>query len=638
MDRREGAGCSNYAAFGAFCAMSQTYRSQQSHRNLVAPFAKEAAWRVSHEPTARIKAYFVGQHADGPRQVVTRLSQPCWLAWGQSTPTRATAVRGARSASQKIYRAAKRLVLLGTFTLFAGPIPVLPQSAFDAVNRAVPQLDEPCSSEASDKFPDCVLQPFVPVNPVGSVAVQNDPFLASLKISLTTDNGGNPYDAVRPVASRPSDYRVRWLPAISESLFATGVMHTFNVWTEAGTRDALNGHWFRNYTDAVSELRGWSDSDTFMAPYVGHTIEGATFGYIFRQNDPRYRNVQWGDGRSYFISLLRSMAWSAVWHTQWKIGPVSEASIGNVMLHASPGFITLVDTPTLGMIDMIAEDAADRYLVMNLENHTSNRAIIILARSFLSPGRSFANAMSFHLPWRRETRLPLFQSDAYETRKELVKAYREGSGEKPFVYAKQPSDFDNVEFVRTYPKAAPIELSAYPYFESFLGGGNCIGGGGSGAARLSPTWQFVAEVDGCLVMGFPTYNQSGDSLFYGAGLRWTPRASRRLSPFAQFLLGGRKVTYEVDNDALRTKLMAEWNNGDGTLSHYPMRSDWSKETANNGVSVAAGGGFDMVVSRPFTWRLINLEYTHTWIGDVDIMRTQRGVRLTTEAVLRIGTW
>ena len=51
-----------------------------------------------------------------------------------------------------------------------------------------------------------------------------------------------------------------------------------------------------------------------------------------------------------------------------------------------------------------------------------------------------------------------------------------------------------------------------------------------------------------------------------------------------------------------------------------------------------GGGFDMVLSRPFTWRLINLEYTHTWIGDVDMMRPQRGVRLSTEAVLRIGTW
>jgi hypothetical protein len=96
-----------------------------------------------------------------------------------------------------------------------------------------------------------------------------------------------------------------------------------------------------------------------MAPYVGHTIQGGIFGYILRRNDPKYRDVQWGDGREYYVSLLRSMAFGALWHTQWKIGPASEASIGNVMLHASPGFITLVDTPTLGAIEMIAEDAAD---------------------------------------------------------------------------------------------------------------------------------------------------------------------------------------------------------------------------------------------------------------------------------------
>jgi hypothetical protein len=110
---------------------------------------------------------------------------------------------------------------------------------------------------------------------------------------------------------------------------------------------------------SVSELRGWSDSDQFMAPYAGHPIQGSIFGYILRQNDPKYRDVQWGDGRDYFISLLRSMAFSAIWHTQWKIGPASEASIGNVMLHASPGFITLVDTPTLGAVTMIGEDTLD---------------------------------------------------------------------------------------------------------------------------------------------------------------------------------------------------------------------------------------------------------------------------------------
>src|SRR5260370_37709999 len=115
-------------------------------------------------------------------------------------------------------------------------------------------------------------------------------------------------------------------------------------------------------------------------------MEGWVRGYMGRQNAPPYRLVQWGDGRDYWVSLLRSMAFSAVWHTQWKIGPASEASIGNVMLHASPGFITLVDTPTLGFVTMLTEDAVDRYVVMRIENRTTNRAVIILALSFMNPG------------------------------------------------------------------------------------------------------------------------------------------------------------------------------------------------------------------------------------------------------------
>ena len=59
------------------------------------------------------------------------------------------------------------------------------------------------------------------------------------------------------------------MPAIGEALLFTGIMHAYNLGTEAGTRDTLNGHWFNNYIDSVKELRGWSDSDTFMAPYVG---------------------------------------------------------------------------------------------------------------------------------------------------------------------------------------------------------------------------------------------------------------------------------------------------------------------------------------------------------------------------------
>ena len=236
-------------------------------------------------------------------------------------------------------------------------------------------------------------------------------------------------------AQARSENRIHWGPAIRESLLYTGIMHTFNIATEAGTRDTLNGKWFDDYIASVGELRGWSDSDHFMAPYVGHPIEGSVFGFIERQNDPMYRAVQFGDGRGYWVSMLRSMAYSAVWHTQWKIGPISEASIGNVMLHASPGFITLVDTPTLGFCTMLGEDAADRYLITGLENRTANRAMIMLARSFLNPGRTFANLMAFKYPWDRTTRMGLF-GENYVIRKQLIEDYKGGAGEKPFVFVK----------------------------------------------------------------------------------------------------------------------------------------------------------------------------------------------------------
>jgi len=348
--------------------------------------------------------------------------------------------------------------------------------------------------------------------------------------------------------------KIRWWVAFKESLLFTGVMHVFDITTEPGTRDTLNGPLLRDYFRSVSELRGWSDSDTFMAPYVGHPIEGGAFGFIFRQNDPKYKTVQWGDGREYYISLLRSMAYSAVWHTQWKIGPLSEASIGNVMLHASPGFITLVDTPTLGAIEMIGEDSADRYLIMGLENRTANRMMIILARSFLNPARSVANMTSFQVPWHRDTRLGVGAAD-FAVRKELLEEYKAGIGEKPFEFTKRSDN--GVQFEHNYPLAAGIELMAAPHYESFLGGGSCVGGGGSGAGRLNNSLQIVAEVSGCLIMHMPAVNQSADSLLYAAGPRWTPLATHRISPFLQMMVGGRKVTHEIDDIALRTELMNE---------------------------------------------------------------------------------
>lgn len=109
-------------------------------------------------------------------------------------------------------------------------------------------------------------------------------------------------------------------------------------------------------------------------------------------------------------------------------------------------------------------------------------------------------------------------------------------------------------------------------------------------------------------------------------------------PYLEFLFGGRKVTYEVDNPNLENQLLTAWNDGNGTLAHYPKRSDWSTQVSTNGPSLAVGGGLDVVVTRPFTWRLVNVQYTRSWMDGVDTIHPQDGMRITTEAVLRIGTW
>jgi hypothetical protein len=349
---------------------------------------------------------------------------------------------------------------------------------------------------------------------------------------------------------------------------------------------------------------------------------------------PRYRKVQWGDGREYFMSLLHSMAYSAAWEAEWKIGPISEASIGNVMLHASPGFICLTVTPTLGTVAMMAEDIADRYVITGLENRTTNRLIIVLARSFLNPGRSTAQAMALHYPWDRDYRLRLTGED-YQMRKQLVAEYKAG-GEKPFVYQKPPAP----AFQREYPREADIELEAFPVYERFLGAKaqkNCIGGGGSGASRLNPDFQLVGELSGCLIMGMPAVNQSGDMLFWGGGVRWTPLAAHHVSPYLQTMFGGRRVTHEILNAELKKQLLDEWNDGNGTLPHYPKRSDYSVEEAKIGPALSFGSGFDWVVTRAFAWRMVNAEYFHTWMDNVDFIQPQNSLRITTGAVLRIGT-
>ena len=99
------------------------------------------------------------------------------------------------------------------------------------------------------------------------------------------------------------------------------------------------------------------------------------------------------------------MAWAAAYSTQFEIGPISEATIGNVgKKPGTAGAVDLVVTPTAGIGLAIAEDAIDRYFVTKLEARASSRFSKILIRSAMNPNRTFANVLRFKVPWHRDTR------------------------------------------------------------------------------------------------------------------------------------------------------------------------------------------------------------------------------------------
>lgn len=475
-----------------------------------------------------------------------------------------------------------------------------------------------------------------PVDGNGTAAVNALPDLGTVTLPL--------HPATRPLAgsqARPAPggetEPFQWQPAAAQAAFFTGIMHAHRFVNEAGTRDAVHGPFWANYFDSIKELRGWDDGDGFYTSYVGHPMEGAVFAFIQVQNDPRYRSLKFNQGRNYWISRVHALAFSAVWSTLWTMGPVSEASLGNVQLHSSPGFVDLVGTPTLGLGWSIGEDAIDRYLLERLEAHTANRFLLVMARSFGNPTRGFANLMALRSPWQRDSRPGLFGAE-FVARSESIrerKEHDEGDGVLRASAGQSKLLAGTVPGAPVSPTPAPIELTAAMHYETFLGGGSCIGGGGQGAARIAPSWQIVAEVSGCLVVNMPA-SESGDSLLYVAGPRWTPRAAHRVAPYMQALFGGRKVTHEIMDSELRARLQNEWDAGH--LPHYPMRTDYSVQNSANGFALLTGGGVDINVRPALTVRVANLEYTRSFVPPVGRIDASQGVRFSSGLVLRLGVW
>jgi hypothetical protein len=201
-----------------------------------------------------------------------------------------------------------------------------------------------------------------------------------------------------------------WDRALKQSFLFLGVQHGFRLATEAGTRADLKGPFFKDYFRALRSLRGWGDGDPFLVNYIGHPMMGAVSGYIQIQNDPKGIQEEVSLKKSYWKSRMKAMGWSFFYSTQFELGLVSEASLGNIGIRPygkakNPmAYVDLVVTPVVGTGWLIGEDTLDKYFIRRYEDRLPNRASVILFRSFLNPTRSFANIMRGKWPWYRDNR------------------------------------------------------------------------------------------------------------------------------------------------------------------------------------------------------------------------------------------
>ena len=203
--------------------------------------------------------------------------------------------------------------------------------------------------------------------------------------------------------------KFHWKPALLQSGILLGIQHGFRM-KQAKTRRELDGPFFRDWGNSIKNLRGWRDGDGSFTNYIAHPLQGATTGRIFINNSDRAKKQEFGKSKKYWESRLKAMAWSAVWSTQFEIGLISEANIGNVGLrerngHSTMAWVDLVVTPVIGTGVLVAEDAIDKYILKNwLERKDANRVSVKIFRSILTPTLSVSNLLRWRKPWSRDTR------------------------------------------------------------------------------------------------------------------------------------------------------------------------------------------------------------------------------------------
>ncbi|GAC1420868.1 MAG: hypothetical protein NVSMB62_15310 [Acidobacteriaceae bacterium] len=257
-------------------------------------------------------------------------------------------------------------------------------------------------------------------------AFSYSPSPSSTRVIGLTDASGTPMTSrERDLACQSGHLhgkpcRASWGPILWEFLESTAIQNVGNIALDTETRnDLLTRPYWSTYAKCVHQFRykQWRDDDNFMVDYVGHGIQGGIIASSFEQHSPTGRGLVYVNNGNYWRSRLKAMAWVTVYEVQWKIGPASEASIGNSGLNTyftprvkgrstnETGFQDFVDTPIVGFWWNVGEDAVDRFIMPKIWRHTHNKWALS-AYSVLTPCKATANILRFKPFYYRDFDLP----------------------------------------------------------------------------------------------------------------------------------------------------------------------------------------------------------------------------------------
>jgi hypothetical protein len=213
--------------------------------------------------------------------------------------------------------------------------------------------------------------------------------------------------------------RVKFFPAVGETFEFLSICMLVDAAMDSHLRDSFtfdmsHGVFWRNYFKTLEHFRysNYNDDDSVLTTYLGHPMQGSVYDFVWIENNPRIRALEFSNTKQYWNSRLWAMIPCTFFSVEWLLGPLSESSIGNQgygsyydpIIHGrtnGTGFGDFVITPIGGFLWTVGEDWLDLHVGKRMRARSRSKGTLFLS-ALVTPTKSGAKILQFQAPWSRD--------------------------------------------------------------------------------------------------------------------------------------------------------------------------------------------------------------------------------------------